>query len=134
MPYGGDEPECKVQVMILAFDDSDEVTVLADVAQANTCCEGIDVEEGLYTFIDEHGFLLSPRFVFPNRRGKLFGLFTWVESGFFTLDRTQEKRCDLLTDVIAGHVSVCAGPTPLSTQETLREYLLNCRLLARKED
>ncbi|RYD34209.1 MAG: hypothetical protein EOP86_11510 [Verrucomicrobiaceae bacterium] len=110
--------------MILAFDD-DEVTALADVAQANTWCEGIDVEAGLYTFIDEHGFLLSPRFIFPNRRGKTLELFAWVESGFFTLDRTHEKRRDLLADVIAGHVTVCAGPGPLSTQEMLREYLLN---------
>lgn len=134
MPDGADEPEYKIQVMILAFDDSDDVTVLADVAQANTWCEGIDVEEGLYTFIDEHGFLLSPRFIFPNRRGKTFGLFAWVESGFFTLDRTQEERSDLISDVIAGHVTICAGPDPLFTQEALSEYLLNCRRLTQEEN
>lgn len=108
--------------MILAFSNDYTVTVLDDVQQANTCCEGIDVEEGVYTFTDERGFVFAARFTIPNRHFPLLSLFSSVASGVFTLELTSEQRPDLLAGLLAGRIAVCAGPT-LSSTEALQAVL-----------
>ena len=74
--------------MILAFADDSSVTAIDDIAQANTYCEVIDVENDVYTFIDEHAAVLRPTFSKSTRRA-LFGVLT--SSDTFALVRTQER-------------------------------------------
>ena len=109
--------------MILAFSNDYTVTVLDDVQQANSYCESVDVEDGVYTFTDERGFVFAPRISTPGRRGRLFGLLFSAPSGPFTLELTDERRPDLLAEVAAGRISVERGPTPLCTTEALQSVL-----------
>lgn len=108
--------------MILAFANDQTVTVLNTVAQANTYCEGIDVEAGIFTFTDEHGELLLPVFTTPNSKWSL-GPLRFVDSGVFKLEATGERHVELLQDVLAGHISVSEGPTTIRTSERLKEIL-----------
>lgn len=109
--------------MILAFSNDQTVTVFDDVRQANSSCEGIDVEEGVYTFTDERGFVFAPRFTTPNHRSRLLGLLPTILSGVFALELTSEQRPDLLASVTAGRIAVCSGPTPLSSSGALQAAL-----------
>ena len=104
--------------MILAFSNDQTVMVFDDVRQANSSCEGVDVEDGVYTFTDERGFVFAPRFTTPNHRSRLFGLLPLVRSGVFTLELTSEQRLDLLAGMQAGHITVRSGPTQFSTSGT----------------
>ncbi len=109
--------------MILAFADDFTVTAFDSERQANTHCEGIDVENSVYIFTDELGFVLVPRFTEPNRRSRLFGLLSRVRSGIFALELTRERRLDLLEDVLANRICVTHGPTIFSTCEALQKLL-----------
>ncbi|MFA6029787.1 MAG: hypothetical protein WC969_08040 [Elusimicrobiota bacterium] len=48
--------------------------------------EGIDVEDGVYTFFNDKFRRLIPRFVIPNERSSFFGLFGGVQSGTYVLE------------------------------------------------
>ena len=66
--------------MILAFADDSTVTAVDDIAEANGYCEGVDVEAGIFTFVDEHGTVLRPVFTQPVTRSTL-GPVSFVSSG-----------------------------------------------------
>ena len=71
--------------MIFAFLEDGTLQILETEAEAQREFEGIDVESGTVRFYDESGVYLEPRFTVPNRRGKTFGLLSWVESGAYEL-------------------------------------------------
>lgn len=107
--------------MILAFSDDQTVTVFDTVGQANVDCEGIDVENGVYTFMDERGYLLRPTFSEPNR--KTFLGLVLVSSSLFQLEPTQDRDSHLRQDVLQDRISVDKGPTSICTNEQLKGVL-----------
>jgi hypothetical protein len=110
--------------MILAFANDCTVTVFDTVDQANSGCEGIDVEEGVYLFTNEHSEILRPVFTVPNSKSKWFiGPLYTVKSGIFMLERTGEHNLRLLQDTLAGRITVEHGPTGIRTNEQLKEAL-----------
>jgi hypothetical protein len=71
--------------MIFAFVEDGTLRIYADPTDASRDFEGIDVESGVVHFYGESGVYLTPRFITPNRQGKILGLFGWVESGTYEL-------------------------------------------------
>src|SRR5687767_13316562 len=71
--------------MIFAFADDSTLSVYENPADAIRDFEGIDVESGVVRFYNDAGVYLEPRFITPNRTGKLLGLFGWVVSGSYEL-------------------------------------------------
>jgi hypothetical protein len=106
--------------MILAFADDSTVTAVDDIAEANGYCEGVDVEAGIFTFVDEHGTVLRPIFTRPVTRSTL-GPVSFVSSGHFTLVPTDERRPDLLQAVFDGHIAVGRGPRIRTHEELIME-------------
>jgi hypothetical protein len=104
--------------MILAFADDSTVTAMDDIAQANTHCEVGDVENGVYTFLDECGAILRPAFPTPTRRTILGGL---CSPGNFTLSATQERRPELLQAICNGAIIVEPGPRIRTSEQLIRE-------------
>jgi hypothetical protein len=94
--------------MILAFADDSTVLVLDNIKEANTYCEGIDVEDGVYVFVDERGAVMQPVFTIPNSRYSL-GPLKSVASGRFTLRPTKDRRPDLLQGIFDGTCSISRG-------------------------
>jgi hypothetical protein len=109
--------------MILAFADDSTVTVYDTITQVIVDCEGVDVEDGLFIFTDERGYILRPVFTEPNKRGSLFSI-KWVSSGFFKLELTTERNVQLLQDIVESRVWVDRGPTSICNQEQLKEAIL----------
>ena len=88
--------------MILVFSNDGSLEVRNDTSNFNAEFEGIDVENGVYSFFDDNGRQLLPRFITPNRRGKTFGLFLWGCSGKYELvpgDVKSEELFARLTEV-----------------------------------
>jgi|SRR4051812_21680985 len=104
--------------MILVFADDSTVTAMDDVAQANTHCEVIDVENGVYTFIDQWGAVLRPVFPTPTKR-TIFGVLRSPD--YFTLAVTEERRPDLLEAIRDGEVLVEPGPRTRTREELIQE-------------
>ena len=71
--------------VIFAFVEDGTLEIYGSAAEAIRANEGIDVEDRVVHFYDENGVYLEPRFSTPNRRGKLFGLIGWVQSGVYEL-------------------------------------------------
>jgi hypothetical protein len=71
--------------MIFAFVEDGTLRIYGNSADAIRDFEGIDVESGVVHFYSESGVYLKPRFITPNRHGKILGLFGWVESGTYEL-------------------------------------------------
>jgi hypothetical protein len=75
-----------VNEMIIVFADDQTVSVFPDIASVRTECEAIDVEEGTFSFFDELGRSLVPRFISPVKRSSLFFGIKLVGGGNFELD------------------------------------------------
>jgi len=74
--------------MIIVFADDQTVAVLPDITSVRRECEAVDVEDGVYSFFDELGRSLVPRFTAPVKRASLlFGAIKSVEGGSFELER-----------------------------------------------
>jgi hypothetical protein len=71
--------------MIFVIADDNMLHVLNSETESQGEFEGIDVEEGIYRFFDETGAPLAAEFEKPNKKGKLFGIFSWVVSGKYRL-------------------------------------------------
>ena len=71
--------------MIFVLADDRMLHVLDSEEESQGIFEGIDVEERNYRFFDQTGSPLVARFIKPNKRGKIFGLLPWVESGRYRL-------------------------------------------------
>jgi hypothetical protein len=105
--------------MILAFADDSTVQIYDTVEQANGYCETIDVENQEYTFLDEHGYLLRPTLK-PRVKKRLFGIIPTVGSGGFTMQKTEERREDLVRKLESGEISIQRSPAKILTLDDLR--------------
>lgn len=74
-----------MQSVIFAFVEGGTLEVYDSAADAIRQYEGVDAEDGVVHFYDASGTYLEPRFIIPNRRGKILGLFGWVQSGTYEL-------------------------------------------------
>ena len=109
--------------MILTFADDSTMIAVDDISQAHTYCEVIDVQNGVWTFVDQHGTILRPVFPTPPRR-TIFGRLCLPDS--FTLTVTEERRPDLLRAIVDGRVSVERGPRIRNRDELIRELGTSC--------
>ncbi len=105
--------------MIIVFQDDGTVLVLETEAQANYEYEAIDVENGEYTFLDERGCVLKPVFPPPSKKKVLF-FFSVTTTAPFALERTAERREDLLAILRRGELPIEEGPTAIRTLDNLR--------------
>jgi len=71
--------------VIFAFLEDGMLHVYETAQEAIREYEGIDVESRVVQFYDESGSYLEPRFIQPNRSGKILGIFSWVASGTYDL-------------------------------------------------
>src|SRR3954453_7799438 len=101
--------------MILAFAEDRTVTAFDNVLEANSYCEGPDVQAGIYTFLDQHGRVLQIEQEIPQP--------TWA--GHFKLVPTEERRPDLLQAIFNREIAVDRGPR-IVTQEQLIKELHSC--------
>ncbi|MDK3159565.1 hypothetical protein QPK87_23750 [Kamptonema cortianum] len=106
--------------MILAFANDSSVTAFDSIAQANTYCEAIDVENNVYVFLNEAGFVLKPMFIVPPLKTKVL-FFTIIEEAPFTLHQTHERRDDLLASLDSGTINVEKGPSKVSSLKDIRK-------------
>jgi len=73
--------------MIIVFAEDQTVSVFPDVDSVRRECETVDVEKGVYSFFDEFGRHLLPRWTAPvQRKGGLFGWMGSVGGGSFELE------------------------------------------------
>ncbi len=54
--------------MIFIFADDRSVQIVNSLEEVKLNCEGIDVENRVFSFFDENGSTLEPRFPKPNRK------------------------------------------------------------------
>ncbi len=80
--------------LVFAFDEDGLLSVFENVAAAVREFEGVDVASGTVKFYAEDGTFLEPRFLAPNKRGKLLGLMPWVVSGTYDLIANQKADED----------------------------------------
>jgi hypothetical protein len=105
--------------MILAFADDSTMCVLDTLAQANSHCEAIDIAEQVFVFLDESGFVLKPVFTTRPQKARILSITTVCE-GAFTLERTDEKREDLVRKLASGEIMVDSGPSSIRSLSDLR--------------
>ncbi|HEY0074374.1 MAG TPA: hypothetical protein VGB77_09750 [Abditibacteriaceae bacterium] len=110
--------------MILVFAEDSTVSAYENEGQINVDCEGIDVENGVYTFIDERGYLFRYIFDEPNK-GLLFGFIEFLNSSSaFRLELTSERNTQLLHDFLEGRVFFDKGTAHIRTSEELKQLIL----------
>jgi hypothetical protein len=106
-------------MMILVFQDDGLMRVVDSVSEANREYEAIDVENGEYTFLDEHGCVLKPILRAPSKkRWPLF--FTIYDTVPFTFEPTEEKREDLIARLRSGEIPLDPRSSKLRTLDELR--------------
>lgn len=105
--------------MILAFADDSTVCAFDSIAQANSYCEACDVEDGVFTFLDERGFILKPNFTVRPTRSRILFLRT-VGEGFFTLEPTEDRQEDIVRRLCVGEISISHGPNAIRSLADLR--------------
>lgn len=71
--------------MIFAFVEDGTLAVHEDLASVQRAYEGVDVENQVVRFYDGRGVYLEPKFIVPNRRGRVLGLIGSITSGVFEL-------------------------------------------------
>ncbi len=85
--------------MIFVLADDRMLHVLSTEEESQGQFEGVDVEEGLYRFFDQSGNPLFAEFTKSNKRGKIFGLLPWVESGRYRLVSAKSMDLPRLLDL-----------------------------------
>ena len=78
--------------MIIVFAEDQTVSVYPDIESVQGECEAIDVEEGAFSFFDELGRRLIPRFTAPVSRSPLLFGIGLVGGGSFELDLDPEDQ------------------------------------------
>jgi hypothetical protein len=108
--------------MIFALGEDGELSVFEDLPALRACCEGIDVESGVWDFFDHAGQPLQPTFSKPNKVKKVLGLFSIVQSGEFEfLPVTDGSEPTLLQSLTEG---VYLGQNSrFGSLQEVREYL-----------
>jgi len=78
--------------MIFIFADDRSVQIVNSLEEVKLNCEGIDVENRVFSFFDENGSTLEPRFPKPNKKGRNLGIFSWVESGEIRVNTVTSRQ------------------------------------------
>jgi hypothetical protein len=108
--------------MIFAFVEDGTLEIYETAAKAIRSHEGIDVESGTVRFYDEAGVYLEPKFNTPNRKGQLFGRFSWVSSGVYDLVANPQANEDSFA--LALYETATLAPNPwFSSLEQLKSAL-----------
>jgi hypothetical protein len=107
--------------MIFVLADDNVLHVANSEVELQGAFEGIDVEEGTYRFFDETGIPLAAKFVKPNIRGKLFGMFGWVSSGTYRLNAAQPGGLRLI-DILSS-VAGLEENSHFSSLDEVKEFL-----------
>jgi hypothetical protein len=108
--------------MIFAFVEDGTLEVHEDLVAVQREYEGVDVENEVVRFYDESGTYLEPKFIVPNRRGRLPGIFGWVSSGVFELVANPDAPQDSFA--LALHETVSLSPNRwFATLEHLKSAL-----------
>jgi hypothetical protein len=93
--------------MIIVFADDQTVAVLPDITSVRRECEAVDVEDGVYSFFDELGQRLVPRFSAPvDRASLLFGAIKSVGGGSFELERDPQDEGSAFETSLANAVAI----------------------------
>ena len=107
--------------MILAFANDSTVIAVDGIDQVRTYCEEIDVQDGVWTFIDQHGKLFRPSS--PKRpEGRIAR--SWWAPDSFTLTPTEHGLPDLLQAVFDGAACVDPGPRIRTREELIQELAI----------
>ncbi len=96
--------------MIFAFIEDGTLEVHENLASVQREFEGVDVEDQVVRFYNELGVFLEPRFMVPNRRGKVLGLIGWVTSGVFELIPNTNAPQDSFALALAETTSLAPNP------------------------
>ena len=84
--------------------------------------EGIDVESGVYHFVDSTGVVAKPIFTTPNEHSKVLGLISTCSSGVFEFE--QAGRCDdEAVERFLDGVDFLETNTRFSTLDEVRDHL-----------
>ena len=109
--------------MIFVFLDDQTLDIIEDFAEERGAYEGVDVEEGIYSFFDSEGNPLVPHFTVPNKKGKLLGFIPWVKSGRYELVRAlPSAQLRSLQESWKGCTSLNPNPH-FATLDDVHEYL-----------
>jgi hypothetical protein len=71
--------------MIFVFDEDNTMMILGDIEEVRKECEGIDVEEGVFLFFNENGYILNSKIISPTKRQKILGKIELIESAKYEL-------------------------------------------------
>jgi hypothetical protein len=107
---------------VFAFLEDGTLRLFETTTAAALEYEGIDVESGVVKFYDRSGTYLQPVFSSPNRTGKIFGLFSWVQSGVYALSPNTDAGEDPFAVALL-EVSVLEPNPWFSTLEELKSTL-----------
>lgn len=118
-----------MRVMIIVFADDQTVAVFPDMRSVRIECEAIDVEEGTYSFFDELGRRLVPRFTTPvSRTSIFFGAVQLVGGGNFELELDDRDDGSAFEKSIADALLIDRNPRFASVAELARHVSDNRRL------
>jgi hypothetical protein len=110
--------------MILALGEDGVLSVFSDIHDVRRACEGIDVDNAVWSFFDENGRPLLPVFNTPNVvKPILFGTVSTVVSSrdFDFLPITNGSKPGLL-EILPSNVTLDRNPY-FSTIEQVRTHL-----------
>ncbi len=110
--------------MIFVFAEDQTLAILDNINDVRRECEGIDVENNVYQFFDEKGLKLEPKFIEPNKKGKISGLIGWVQSGVFNLEKSNTHNSLAILDVLKNTLGLKPNKYFQSLGE-IREFLIN---------
>ncbi len=110
--------------MIFVLADDNILHVASSDIELQGAFEGVDVEDGIYKFFNETGTPLKAEFIVPNKRGKLFGMFSWVDSGMYRLVAAQSSGPQLI-DILSSVVGLRKN-SRFSNLDEVKEFLTSC--------
>jgi hypothetical protein len=107
--------------MFFVIADDTVLEVLPDIAAVRRECEPIDVQNGVYSFFDQHGRRLIPRFTQPvETNSSLFGLWGSVGGGSFELDSDPLDDGSTFEAMLASAAALGPNPWFASIDEVAR--------------
>ena len=110
-------PSVRTRMVFAYASDDRTLMVFSTERDAVAYCEGIDVEDGGWSFFDASGNPLEPVFSVPNERRRFS-----VLSGKYSLVPASHSSGRNLLELL-GEVSAVEGPAPLNTVAEVRRVL-----------
>ena len=109
--------------MIFAFTDDNSIILLNSVEEVNTYCEASHILDGIYTFINEFGFVFDVIHIKPTVIKNRF-IFKSIVNGTVDLKLTNKLRIDLLNEIKNEKRSIdFYSPVKIRTFTELKNYL-----------